>query len=225
MTDSDSNAVPGPADDSLAGWLEHYQIPLPQDKIDQLARYCQLLWEENRKLNLTRHTTNERFVARDVLDCWELGKLLAEGEEVLDVGTGGGVPGVLLGILRPDLQIALCDSVGKKAAAVDQIVAQLGLPMAVHAARAEDILVDFRYDTLVTRAVGPLWKILFWFRESWASMKRLLVLKGPRWVDERKEARHRGLLHPLELRRVASYPMPDTESESVILQIEPKQRT
>jgi 16S rRNA (guanine527-N7)-methyltransferase len=46
-----------------------------------------------------------------------------------------------------------------------------------------------------------------------------LLIKGPQWVDERGEARHRGLLHGLELRKLASYPLSGTESESVILQI------
>ena len=51
------------------------------------------------------------------------------------------------------------------------------------------------------------------------SFDRLLVLKGPSWVEERGEARHYGLMHDLALRKLVSYPLPGTESESVLLQI------
>jgi len=60
-------------------------------------------------------------------------------------------------------------------------------------------------------------KVLGWFQPHWSSIGRLLMIKGPRWVQERKEARHLGLLKSLELRRLRTYPMPGTESESVIL--------
>ena len=86
----------------------------------------------NEKINLTRHTDYEKFVARDVVDSLALEPFLDSGDAVLDVGTGGGVPGVVLAIVRPDLKVSLCDSVAKKAKAVAAIVEQLGLKMAVH---------------------------------------------------------------------------------------------
>jgi 16S rRNA G527 N7-methylase RsmG len=69
----------------------------------QLDNYRRQLWAWNERLNLTRHTTLEKFVSRDVVDSHQLSNLLQRGERVLDVGTGGGVPGVVLAILRPDL--------------------------------------------------------------------------------------------------------------------------
>jgi 16S rRNA (guanine527-N7)-methyltransferase len=91
-----------------------------------------------------------------VLDTLELSKLLRAGEEVLDVGTGGGVPGVVLSIVRPDLQVTLCESVGKKAAAVEQIIRQLKLETPLYPNRAEEVLEDLRFDACVgvTRAFG-----------------------------------------------------------------------
>ena len=135
------------------------------------------------------------------------------------MGTGGGVPGVVLAILRDDLQVTLCESVGKKARAVADIVERLGLNVPVHHGRAEDLLVRERFDTLVIRAVARLKKLLEWFKPHWGAFGRLLVLKGPSWVEERGEARHFGLMHQLDLRKLASYPLPGTESESVLLQI------
>jgi len=208
--------------ETLGDALRHYGMDLPDAQAAQLERYCRLVWDWNQRLNLTRHTDFDKFVSRDLLDTLQLSRLLEPDEKVLDVGTGGGVPGVVLAIIRPDLRLSLCESVGKKAQAVVSIVRELGLSTPVHQDRAEKLLGDVRFDTLIARAVGPLWKMCKWFGPHWHSFDRLLAVKGPRWVDERKEARERGLLKNVELRKVATYPMPGTDSESVILKLRAK---
>ena len=211
-------------DDTLTAALGRHQIGLPAPQVALLEQYCQLLWAWNDKLNLTRHTDYEKFVARDVVDSLAIAGFLDPGERILDVGTGGGVPGVVLAVVRSDLKVSLAESVAKKALAVSDIVARLGLPVPVLHARAEDVVGDHRFTTLVIRAVARLEKLLEWFRPRWNAFGRLLVLKGPSWVEERGEARHRGLLKSLALRKLASYPLPGTESESVLLQICPLER-
>jgi 16S rRNA (guanine527-N7)-methyltransferase len=208
-----------PADDSLASALARHHIDLPSDQVEQLDRYCRLLWDWNEKINLTRHTDYERFVARDMVDALALSPLLETGEKMLDVGTGGGVPGVILAIVRPDVSVALCDSVAKKARVVGEMVTALGLDTPVHHGPAQELVEEYPFDTLVFRAVARLPKILTWMQPHWGSFDRLLLIKGPQWVDERGEARHRGLLRGFELRRMASYPLAGTDSESVVLQV------
>src|SRR4051794_2799354 len=97
-----------PQNESLRDLLTLHRFEVADEQVDLLDKYRQLLWSWNERLNLTRHMTLEKFVGRDVLDSFELSKLLENGERVLDVGTGGGVPGVIIAILRPDLTIALC---------------------------------------------------------------------------------------------------------------------
>lgn len=196
--------------------------PLESECAELLEKYCRKLWDWNEKINLTRHTNYDLFARRDLLDSLRLAQLLESEEEVLDVGTGGGVPGLLLAILRPDLRMSVCDSMAKKSKVVEDIVKSLDLPVAVHACRVQDVVEDLRFHSLVTRAVGNISQLLRWLEDSWMSFDRLLAIKGPRWVDERSEARSKGLLANLELRIVDSYPMPGTESESVILQINRK---
>lgn len=205
--------------DILASALARHAIELPADTIELLARYCGLLWEWNSKINLTRHTDYEKFVARDLVDSRVIAEQLSASERVLDVGTGGGVPGVVLAIVRPDLEVSLAESVAKKARAVEQIVAGLGLNVPVYHARAEDLLADKSFDTLVVRAVAPLPKLLTWFAPHWGSFERLLAVKGPAWVAERAEARQRNLLKQIDLRKVATWPLPDSDSESVLLEL------
>jgi 16S rRNA (guanine527-N7)-methyltransferase len=210
--------------ENLLQALDRHQLSLPEPQLKLADRYRELLWDWNLKLNLTRHTDYDKFVSRDIRDSLELAKLLRPDEEVLDVGSGGGVPGILLAILRPDLQVSLSESIRKKALALRDIVRELNVPVAVHECRAESLLEDFRFHTLVARAVGPLDKMLGWFSGKWASFDRLLAIKGPQWTEEKNEAERRGRLRGLELECVARYSMPGTESDSVILQIRPTRR-
>ena len=190
----------------------------------RLAAFAASLWSWNERLNLTRHTTPESFAARDVADSLALVPHLAAGERVLDVGTGGGVPGAILAILRPDLRVDLCDSVAKKARAVAEIVKEAGLRVPVHASAAQELVVarakgPNRFDTLVVRAVAPLEKLLRWFEPLSGSFGRMLVIKGPRWEAEKAEARHQGLGKKVSIRRLASWPLPGSDNESVLLEI------
>jgi 16S rRNA (guanine527-N7)-methyltransferase len=210
--------------ESLAAALVRYELALPAAQVVLMERYCERLWDWNAKLNLTRHTDYDKFVSRDLIDSLEISRLLEPDQSVLDVGTGGGVPGVLLAILRPDLQISLCESVGKKVRAVEDILRSLELAVPIRHERAEHLVERTRYDVLVARAVGPLWKICKWFQPHWHAFGCLLAVKGPRWVEERGEARHRGLLRAVDLRKAASYRMPGTESESVILRLKAKDK-
>jgi 16S rRNA (guanine527-N7)-methyltransferase len=208
-----------PVSATLEEALEKYCIELEPYQIEMLKDYCQLLWDWNENLNLTRHTDFDRFVSRDILDTIQLADLIETGIEVLDFGSGGGVPGIPLAILRPDLQVSLCESVGKKAAVLDDMITKLSLPIPVINARVEDLLNDLNYDVLVCRAVGPLWKMGLWLTPYWHLFGQLLAIKGPAWTEERKAARHRGTLQNVELRKLKSYPMIGTDSESVILKM------
>lgn len=196
------------------------EIPAPQ--IEQLDAYRQLLWQWNENINLTRHTTLRKFAGRDLLDTVRLAEHLDKGDRVLDIGSGGGVPGLPLAILRPDLSVSVCDSVGKKARVLEDIVGSLGLPVTVYPARAEQVLEITTQGTLVARGVASLKKLLTWLAPHWEAFDQLLLIKGKAWVEERGEARHHGLLQDLQLRRLDSYESP-LVGESVLLRITPSE--
>jgi 16S rRNA (guanine527-N7)-methyltransferase len=209
---------------AIAAECDRLGIEAPSDSMPRLAAYASSLWSWNERLNLTRHTDVEKFVSRDVGDAAAIAPHLARGERVLDVGTGGGVPGVLLAILRPDLRVELADSVVKKARAVAAIVAETGLDLPVHEGAAQGVVAGRpagpdRFDTLVVRAVAPLVKLLGWFEPIADAYGRMLVVKGPRWEEERDEARFRGLTRKVTIRRIASWPIRGSDNESVLLEI------
>lgn len=205
--------------------MQRLGTPVSPEQLTALEAYRDALWAENEKLNLTRHITNRLFASRDILDSQAFAAALQPGEDTLDVGTGGGVPGVILKILRPDVPVSLVDSIGKKAAAVRDIVRKLKLPIEVHHGRAEDLFRQgHTFDTLAFRAVARLDKILTAFKPHWGLFHRMLILKGPRWVDERGEARHKGLLRDVELRKACEFVNPDNGAESVLLELRLKRQ-
>jgi 16S rRNA (guanine527-N7)-methyltransferase len=195
------------------------ELDIPESSWKPISLYCQELWNWNEKINLTRHLSPEAFVNRDLLDSYHVAKLIQPNEEILDVGTGSGIPGVMIAILRPDTQVTLCDSVAKKARVVEQIVTSLNLEVPVYPENVQKVLEDFRYDSLTSRAVGPLIKLCRWLEPYWHTFGRMLAIKGPKWPEERGEARHHGVMKKVELRCLVSYPMPGTFSESSILQL------
>lgn len=197
-------------------------LELPDEFWKPIGDYCLMLWDWNTKINLTRHTTPESFVRRDLLDSWHVSKCISENEEVLDVGTGSGVPGIILAVIRPDLQVTLCDSIAKKANVVEEITKKLKLQVPVYAESVQKVLEDFRYDSLTSRAVGPIVKLCRWLDPYWHTFGRMLAIKGPKWPEEKIEAAGRGVLKRVDLKCLVSYPMPGTESESSILQLKRK---
>ena len=215
---------------AVAAECERLGLAVSTEAVPRLAAYAASLWSWNERLNLTRHTDVEKFVSRDVADAVAIAPHLESGAHVLDVGTGGGVPGVLLAILRPDLRVELCDSVGKRARAVREIVAEIGLTIPVHEGAAQPLVTSAaeagerggrpgRFDVLVVRAVAPLVKLLGWFEPLCDAYGRMLVVKGPRWEEEKGEARHRGFVKKVVVRRIAAWPIRGSDNESVLLEV------
>ncbi len=215
---SSATASPEDVQHLLKAVAEH-NVSVTDEQAARIAHYCCQLWDWNSRLNLTRHTDWDLFVTRDLIDTIELAKHVGKNANVMDVGTGGGVPGIVLAILRPDLKISLCESIGKKAAALESMVKALRLPVTVHADRAEVILKKRRFDVITVRAVGSISKLLTWFTPVLKSVGQLLLIKGPRWTEENAEAEAAGLLNRLKLESIAEWATPGRDGMSVLLQI------
>ena len=199
-------------------------LGLPDKFMPDLAAYAKSLWSWNDRLNLTRHTDVQQFVERDITDTSAICPHLIPNERVLDVGTGGGVPGVILAILRNDLTVELSDTSKKRITALKAILDEVGLPLTIHHQSAQQVALNassrnHSFDALVVRAVAPLEKLLTWFEPISSSYGRLLVIKGPRWEAEKQQARHRGFLKKVTARRIATWPIPRSDIESVLLEI------
>lgn len=201
--------------------LDKQNIRLPDAQTQQLQRYCQAHWNWNTRLNLTRHTDFESFVTRDLLDSLKLAHYIPARETILDVGSGGGVPGAVLAIVRPDLNITMCESVVKKSKALQGIVKAANINASVYSGRAEALLKAKRFPTITARAVAPLRKLLFWLRPVAGAFDQILLIKGPRWTEERLVAEEEGLLSHLDLNLLEEYPTEGRDGNSVVLSLRP----
>jgi len=152
----------------LASGAREVGIDLRGEQLDLFARYHDLLYAWNERLNLTR-VPAAQAVSRHYLDSLTVARAFdaAGARRVIDVGTGAGLPGIPLKIAYPHLQVTLLDATRKKLTFLDEVIASLCLQgiQTVHA-RAEEASrsADHRaaYDIAVARAVGPLDRIAGW---------------------------------------------------------------
>lgn len=136
-------------------------IGIDEATAEKLLTYKDLVLETNRTMNLTAIKDDERFIILHLVDCLSVIPLIPEGALVLDVGTGGGLPGMVIALARPDVTVKMLDSTQKKLTFIDSAIEKMGLSNAsTVCARAEELSreKDSReaYDVCVSRAVARL---------------------------------------------------------------------
>jgi len=138
-------------------------------QLEQLEQYVNLLLDWNKKINLISRKDEENIWTYHILHCISpLFKInILEGSKMVDIGTGGGLPGIPLKILRPDISLLCLDATRKKANAVSQMINDLKLrDIEIVWGRAEEIGVQSKYlhkfDIAIARAVAPLNELVSW---------------------------------------------------------------
>ena len=140
------------------------QFPdLNEKQITQLSSLKNIYETWNSKINVISRKDIENIYIRHILHSLSIAKFIKFKRDatILDLGTGGGFPGIPLAIIFPDSNFILVDSIRKKIAVVDQVVKELGLKnINSQWSRAEDL--DYSYDFLVTRAVAKMPTLINW---------------------------------------------------------------
>ncbi len=164
--------------DRLAPGCAQLGIVLSAAQHAQLRRHLQLLAKWNRGLNLTAIHKADDMVTRHVLDCLAIAPFV-RGQALLDIGSGGGFPGLPLAIAKPELRVTLLDSRGKRVEFLRHVCADLGLSNAavVHR-RVEDYRPARKFDTLAARAFAPLADAVAACAGLHRRDGRLLAMKG-----------------------------------------------
>lgn len=155
---------------------------LTEKQIEQFTALEPLYLEWNEKINVISRKDTESLYEKHVLHSLGIAKVMefAPGTKVLDIGTGGGFPGIPLAIMFPEVQFTLVDSIGKKIAVVNAVAEGLGLTnvKAIHG-RAEKVKEKFHF--VVSRAVTQMPVFLMW-------------LKG-KFEKEQINPKHNGVLY------------------------------
>ncbi len=186
--------------------LRHFP-DLSDKQIQQLEQLLPLYAEWNEKINVISRKDMENFYQRHVLHSLGIAKVMRfkPKTKVLDVGTGGGFPGIPLAILFPDTQFHLVDSIGKKIKVVSEVSKALGLEN-VKASHTRAESLEEEYDFVVSRAVTRLAKFYPWVRKKFARKSSnklkngILYLKGGDLQEELQESR---------LKKIATHKLSD----------------
>lgn len=177
---------------------------LTKTQVDQFSQLKTLYEDWNAKINVVSRKDIDELYVRHVLHSLGIAKVqtFLPGAHILDIGTGGGFPGVPLAILFPETSFLLVDSIGKKIRVVTEVVKALGLTN-VEATHARAEHVNGMFDFIVSRAVTRMKPFYTWTRgkikkESKHELPNgILYLKGGDLAEELKESKLRFKLYDL----------------------------
>ncbi|MDR2776691.1 MAG: 16S rRNA (guanine(527)-N(7))-methyltransferase RsmG [Puniceicoccales bacterium] len=158
---------------------------LEKGQLDQLVKYSELLNEWNAKINLISRKDIQNVVVNHIVPSLAISTVgnFTKGEEILDIGTGGGLPGIPLAIVCRETSFTLMDSVGKKIMAVNDMVKKLNLQnVKTVNIRAEDFFDKF--DKIVGRAVTNLTDFLKYSKKLLKPKGKIFYLKGGDYIND-----------------------------------------
>jgi len=162
-------------------------LDLSAQQAEQLLDYLALLAKWNSVYNLTSVRDPLQMLTLHVLDSLAAVPAFADAKNVLDVGAGGGLPGMVLAIARPDIKVSMIDTVHKKTAFLTQVKAELRLAnVTVYTRRVEQLEVQQKFDVITSRAFADLSDFVNWSQHVLEQGGQFIALKGVAPPDERE---------------------------------------
>lgn len=154
------------------------------DQFSAISRYVDILTSTAVEWGLLGPREAERMWDRHILNCAALSSLIATDSSVADVGSGAGLPGIPLALLRPDLRVTLLEPLLRRFTFLTETVAQLGIADRVQVIRSRAEDHHQTYDFVVARALAPLDRLIGWCNPLRAKGGVILALKGESAPDE-----------------------------------------
>lgn len=171
----------------LANGINELQLDLNQQQQEQLLDYLALLFKWNAVYNLTSVRDPMQMMTHHVLDSLAAVPAFAGAASVLDVGAGGGLPGMVLAIAKPGMKVSMIDTVHKKTAFLTQVKAELGLAnVTVHTKKVQDLEVATKFDVITSRAFADLSDFVNWSGHLLAEGGQFIALKGTAPPEEQE---------------------------------------
>lgn len=195
--------------------LEKLSVSLTDTQLQQLSAYLQFLLETNKKFNLTAVDDPREAWIRHILDSLLLHPLLHRDATWIDLGSGGGLPGIPLAILRPETKWILVESKHKKCRFLEEVVRMLSLlNVTISCARIEDCArgpLREKADGVTGRAIAPLPRLLEYAHGLVRNQGLIAPIKGRDLPHELEEAKNALKSLPCELIKIMD-PLSDGES-------------
>lgn len=162
--------------------IQELDISRTDEKIEFFKKYETLLLEWNEKINLVSRKTGsiENHILNSIFFLKEYP--LKGNEKIIDVGTGGGFPGIPLKILYPEISITLLDSIQKKTMVLTDITSKMGMEVEIFTGRAEELSKNPNYkakfDVVISKAVSTLNNLYTWGHDFLNDSGKMICLKG-----------------------------------------------
>ncbi|MEK6793343.1 MAG: 16S rRNA (guanine(527)-N(7))-methyltransferase RsmG [Spirochaetota bacterium] len=169
-------------------------LSLDDRQCSLFGAYQRALLSINESLNLTATTDDTEFTVRHIIDSIAAHRYFTASRAILDVGSGGGLPGIPLAILFPQARVTLCESKAKKANALSSMVRELSLSN-VHVAHSNVFELRDRFDTITARAFGELSKLADILHRVGTAKARAVCYKGKRETIDGEMAKMNGSLY------------------------------
>ncbi|MEE1618543.1 16S rRNA (guanine(527)-N(7))-methyltransferase RsmG [Brachybacterium sp. J153] len=190
------------------------------DRLELAERYTDLLAEQGPERGLIGPREVERLWERHVVNCALLTDAVEEGTSTLaDIGSGAGLPGVVIAIARPELSVTLIETMQRRTTWLEEVDAELGLGLEVVRSRAEELHGRRTFEVVTARAVAALDKLARWSLPLVADGGSLLALKGGSAAEEieaaQKTLRKLGGVDP----RIDRYGVGEVEVPTTVVQV------
>ena len=192
---------------------------VPPDYLERCADHAELLLDWNQRVNLTAITSPQDMAVKHYLDCWKAARLLPLlGRKVLDLGSGGGFPGIPLALAEPNCSVTLCESRGRRVRFLETAVESMGISNAsVVEARGEDYLGGDGVDVVVTRALSSVRETVRLLRKVRQRFSELILLKGASWSREVKAGEREAQRLGFHFDTVLEYELPGAAGKRAVL--------
>lgn len=205
--------------DRVCRWAEANGIVIESRKLDALDRFAEEVSETNRIFNLTAITDPESMEMLNIIDCLSVVPFIPEGARVADVGTGAGFPGMVIRIMRDDIDLDLIEATNKKLDFVCRTAEKLGYKVRGFHMRSEEAArseLRGSFDAVTARAVAPLPVLLEYTLPLLKQGGVLLAMKGPAAEEEIEQSAN--ALKELKgiIREMHTITLPSGENRSII---------
>ncbi|MCL9980170.1 MAG: 16S rRNA (guanine(527)-N(7))-methyltransferase RsmG [Bacteroidia bacterium] len=198
--------------------IENYFKDFTDKQLEQFAFMFELYETENAKVNVISRKDMDNFYIHHVLHSLALVKFgdFSDAQTVVDIGTGGGFPGIPLAIVFPEIEFFLVDSIGKKIRVVQSIANDLGLTnVTARNSRVESL--PNKFDMAVARAVAPSIELYRWMSKNWKRQPHFSLLKGGDLGDELNDLIQENSRLEVKVESIASfYSEPFFETKKVV---------